>query len=181
MGLTRQAVQRIANELERDGLIRFAPNPYHERAKLVLLTEAGSRAFATAMRRQAPWAARLGRGLKPTDLETTLRVVAHLRRRLEDDPESVTRTRSVLSCVTNLAGLLALALAALFAGAAVYISLIEQPARLLLDHRALLIEWQNTYPPAMRMQGAHRHRRRPRRRCGRHGPRATGAGCSALR
>ena len=87
MGLTRQAVQRIANELERDGLIRFAPNPHHERAKLVLLTEAGSLAFGTAMRRQAPWAARLGKGLKPTELETTLRVVAHLRRRLEDDPD----------------------------------------------------------------------------------------------
>jgi DNA-binding MarR family transcriptional regulator len=86
MGLTRQAVQRIANELERDGLIRFAPNPHHERAKLVLLTDAGNRAFATAMRRQAPWAARLGKGLKPTDLETTLRVIAHLRNRLEDDP-----------------------------------------------------------------------------------------------
>jgi DNA-binding MarR family transcriptional regulator len=87
MGLTRQAVQRIANELERDGLVRFAPNPHHERAKLVLLTEAGARAFATAMRRQAPWVARLGKGLKATDLETTLRVVAHLRRRLEDNPD----------------------------------------------------------------------------------------------
>jgi DNA-binding MarR family transcriptional regulator len=85
MGLTRQAVQRVANELERDGLIRFAPNPHHERAKLVLLTDTGSRAFGTAMRRQAPWATRLGKGLRPTDLETTLRVVAHLRRRLEED------------------------------------------------------------------------------------------------
>jgi DNA-binding MarR family transcriptional regulator len=87
MGLTRQAVQRIANELEHDGLVRFAPNPHHERAKLVLLTDAGSRAFATAMRRQGPWVAQLARGLKSTDLETTLRVVAHLRRRLEDDPD----------------------------------------------------------------------------------------------
>src|SRR5262245_32231600 len=59
MGLTRQAVQRLANDLERDGLIRFAPNPHHERAKLVVLTDAGKRAFATAMRRQGPWAARL--------------------------------------------------------------------------------------------------------------------------
>jgi hypothetical protein len=54
---------------------------------------------------------------------------------------------------TSLAGLFALVLAAFFSGAAVFISLIEQPARLLLDHRALLVEWQNTYPPAMRMQG----------------------------
>src|SRR5262245_59015055 len=51
MGLSRQAVQRLANDLERDGLIRFASNPHHERAKLVVLTEAGQRAFATAMRR----------------------------------------------------------------------------------------------------------------------------------
>lgn len=55
---------------------------------------------------------------------------------------------------TSLAGLLALALTAFFTGAAVYISLIEQPARLLLDHRASLIEWQNTYPPAAKMQGS---------------------------
>jgi hypothetical protein len=55
---------------------------------------------------------------------------------------------------TSLGALLALVLAAFFTGAAVYISLIEQPARLLLDDRALLVEWQSTYPPAMRMQGS---------------------------
>src|SRR4028118_524950 len=36
MGLTRQTVQRTANELEAQGLIRFAPNPHHQRAQLVL-------------------------------------------------------------------------------------------------------------------------------------------------
>ena len=40
MGLTRQAVQRLANEMEADGLMRFAPNPHHQRAKLVVLTAA---------------------------------------------------------------------------------------------------------------------------------------------
>ena len=53
----------------------------------------------------------------------------------------------------NLSGLLAVALAAFFAGAAVYISAIEQPARLLLDNRSLLIEWQHTYPAGLKMQG----------------------------
>src|SRR5215471_5887623 len=41
MGLTRQAVQRLGNEMERDGLAWFGPNPLHQRAKLVLLTARG--------------------------------------------------------------------------------------------------------------------------------------------
>src|SRR5260221_4680783 len=33
MGLTRQAVQRLANEMARDGLVRFMANPHHRRAR----------------------------------------------------------------------------------------------------------------------------------------------------
>jgi DNA-binding MarR family transcriptional regulator len=39
MGLSRQNVQRLTNELEAQGVIRFAPNP--RRAKLVLPTKQG--------------------------------------------------------------------------------------------------------------------------------------------
>src|SRR3954466_13156028 len=48
MGLTRQTVQKLANDLERDGLVRFAPNPHHQRAQLVILTENGDAAYTAA-------------------------------------------------------------------------------------------------------------------------------------
>jgi len=44
-----------------------------------------------------------------------------------------------------LAGQIALIVAAFFSGAALYVSVAEQPARLGLDDRSLLIEWKPAY------------------------------------
>jgi DNA-binding MarR family transcriptional regulator len=87
MGANRQNVQRIINDLQKDGLVAFEVNPHHRRAQLVVLTDKGGRAFEAAMELQAPWINRISDGLSAKDIQTVHRVVTALRNRLEGNGE----------------------------------------------------------------------------------------------
>jgi DNA-binding MarR family transcriptional regulator len=88
MGAARQNVQRIVNDLVKEGLVAFASNPHHRRAPLVVLTDKGRSTFEAAMSLQAPWVNKLSAGLRAEDIETTRSVMATLRRRLESDSDA---------------------------------------------------------------------------------------------
>lgn len=89
MGLSRQNVQRIVNDLEEAGYVSFAPNPHHKRAKLVVLTDKGRETYDAAHCIQVPWANGLGSAVSPEDIQIALRVLQSLRAALDDETSAV--------------------------------------------------------------------------------------------
>ena len=63
MGISRQAVQRVANDLVTDGLAEFTPNPDHRTSPLLALTDAGDGALATITRAAARFNREFGAAL----------------------------------------------------------------------------------------------------------------------
>ena len=86
MGLNRQGVQRIVNEMVREGLVELLPNPHHQRAHLVSLTSNGRAAYDAVEQLQIPWVNALAKGLDRDDIAAAARVLTALRERLKTDP-----------------------------------------------------------------------------------------------
>lgn len=80
LGLTRQSVQRVADQLVADGLARTRPDPADARALLLALTPAGRRALDELVARSdAVRATQLATtGLTVDDLTAARRVVRRL-------------------------------------------------------------------------------------------------------
>jgi DNA-binding MarR family transcriptional regulator len=85
MGLTRQSVHATVNRLVRDGFLELGPNADHRRSPLVGVTKQGSAKYEAIDARQVAWINRLARGIARSDIETAVRVLDELCRRLEDD------------------------------------------------------------------------------------------------
>lgn len=79
LGANRQNVQRIVNDLHKEGLAVFEPNPHHRRAQLVVLTEKGRRAYDAAVKAYYPKADALTGGLSISDIKTAHHVMVALR------------------------------------------------------------------------------------------------------
>jgi DNA-binding MarR family transcriptional regulator len=91
LGLARQSVQRVADALEDDGLVRYEPNPDHQRSPRVALTAAGEEALgrlsAVAAKWEDPLSARIGR----TELETARDFIKALVQLVRQHPPQTRR------------------------------------------------------------------------------------------
>lgn len=93
MGLTRQSVHATVQRLVREGLLELAPNQDHRRSALVGLTRQGLARYQAIDARQVTWVNGLSRGIARSDIDTAMRVLEELSRRLEDDRGDGSRRR----------------------------------------------------------------------------------------
>ncbi|GLR59926.1 MarR family transcriptional regulator [Rhizobium indigoferae] len=88
LGVARQGVQRLTDVLENEGLIAYADNPQHQRAKLVRLTEEGAARLGVIEIAQAGWADGLGGAFTSAELDAARAVMARVMDMLEADEAS---------------------------------------------------------------------------------------------
>lgn len=87
LGANRQNVQRIINDLHKEGLVAFEPNPHHRRSQLVVLTKKGRQTLEATRRLQVPWINGIASGLPVGEIARAHRVIAALRKKLEGNDD----------------------------------------------------------------------------------------------
>jgi DNA-binding MarR family transcriptional regulator len=75
---SRQRMQRLADELEAEGLVEFIDNPKHRRSKLVRLTRKGDARYCELKTRFLAIASTMGVGLSEGDIRRTTEIVRQL-------------------------------------------------------------------------------------------------------
>lgn len=70
--------------LAERGLVQLEPNPYHARAKLVLLTAPGEAAYQEAIKRQRPWADRVRIGPSDDRIAAAVELLRQLDRQVAE-------------------------------------------------------------------------------------------------
>ena len=87
---SRQRMQRLADELAAEGLVKFTDNPKHRRSKLVQLTRKGDARYRDLHTRFMAIAATVGVSLSEADIRHSTEVV----RQLSDDVKARSKRRS---------------------------------------------------------------------------------------
>lgn len=77
--VARQGVQRMADQLAAAGLLEFADNPAHLRAKLVRLTASGRQVIEKLLAGTRAWAGTLAREFDADEVDTVITALQKLK------------------------------------------------------------------------------------------------------
>ena len=75
---SRQRMQRLADELAAEGLVKFVDNPKHRRSKLAQLTRKGDARYRELNARFLAIASKMGVALSEADIRRTTAIVLQL-------------------------------------------------------------------------------------------------------
>ena len=87
MGLSRQGVQRIVNDLMKTKLVKSIPNIDHKRSPLISISDKGEKIMIKVNRAQISWVNNLSNGLSKQDIDQTLELLQTVRTRLESNKD----------------------------------------------------------------------------------------------
>lgn len=84
MGLSRQAVRRLVNEMEAEALLQTFPHASNRRLRMVRLTGPGGELHRVVDARQEPWGQSLADGLRRDHIVVATALLRQLRAELEN-------------------------------------------------------------------------------------------------
>jgi DNA-binding MarR family transcriptional regulator len=85
MGLTRQAVQRLADDMARDGLVEFVTNPGDTRAMHLLLTEAGKATYHEAQECEWQWTNAIAQDFDTEQIDRAVALLEAITQKMHND------------------------------------------------------------------------------------------------
>jgi DNA-binding MarR family transcriptional regulator len=85
MGLTRQAIQRLADDMASDGLVEFVENPGDARAMHLLLTEAGRAAYDDALEREWQWSNAIAADFDAAQIDRAVALLEAITQKIQAD------------------------------------------------------------------------------------------------
>ncbi len=89
MGLARQSVQRVADILAENGLVKYLPSPDDKRAKLVQVSKAGQALIRQLEKRQQSWINGIAPDSSAEEINAAFQLVKKIRQRLNTPASGV--------------------------------------------------------------------------------------------
>ena len=85
MGLTRQAIQRLADDMASDGLVEFVENPGDARAMHLLLTETGKTTYHDTLEREWQWANEIAADFDAAQIVRAVALLEAITKKIQTD------------------------------------------------------------------------------------------------